>query len=91
MVGAVGREARSICEDAGEGVRELASAMVRPRARFALASTPDTGSLVVRVDDAPRADWVYDPDARAVVFPVGSEPGDGATVRIDYQALCLAP
>jgi len=70
---------------------------------FPLSRPADSGTITVTVDgqNVPKAScndcdacadgWVYYPDTNTICFGANYVPGRGATIEVDYTAVCLTP
>ncbi|MCA9561427.1 MAG: hypothetical protein KC583_22930 [Myxococcales bacterium] len=81
----------------GEGVAEAATVDThlvpmldaRNPARFSLSRPAVERTVRVFEDDALNEDWDFDAQRNAVSFPRGRHPAEGATLRIEYDAICF--
>jgi Cys-rich repeat protein len=90
---------QSICQSGWSGLMtELGEHAFAPRRLFPLSRPAAQGSLVVRIDSSlvPQASvayapdgWTYLPGDNAIWFGDWYLPGTGASISIDYTALCL--
>jgi hypothetical protein len=82
-----GGDVLSVCApDYQPFLQQVAQRAFSPQDRFALADTPEPGSLVVRVDGQVVTNWTYAAADNAVVFDV--QPAPGAQIEVQYQRTC---
>ncbi len=87
----IGGQFRSICAaDWGKIADSLGLDLFAARAGFPLSRVAVPSSIVVHVNGtlAPTSAWTYDAAANTVIFNANALPGAGATVVIDYDAIC---
>ena len=82
----------SLCSDWAAHVVTLAEVGEPEPPTFPLSSTPDPGTLVVRVDgEIHTGDWAWNPERNEIVFLPTAMPAAGSHVQVDYTAPFTCP
>lgn len=81
--------AASICQDWAGTLRQLGALSFGLRSQFFLTRPADPQTVQVKINGntVPSTDWTYDATSNSVVFK--KPPTAGATISINYRAICF--
>ncbi len=80
----------SICEtDFSTVYQSLADNLFALRSQFFLSRLADPNTVHVEVNGVETTDYEYDEESNSVIFDENDPPAPGATIRVEYDTLCL--
>ncbi len=92
---ALGGTFESVCQgDWGKMADRIGLDAFAARREFFLSREPIPETIIVRVNgqNVPSGgNWEYEPGANSIIFDTSSIPGEGASIEVEYEALCRTP